>query len=95
MLHSGLRPSSIRIFLADGTPEGLWIVEKANWSGRALMCSRAQYLEVRTRGEFGSTGVYLLVRPGEQGSQSRIYVGEALCPHCCEKYAGMGGGSHG
>lgn len=59
MTQPGPSPASIRIFLAHGTPDGLRIVEKANWSGRALMCSRAQYLEVRTREEFSRTGVYL------------------------------------
>lgn len=77
MSHSGPSPATIRIFLAHGTPDGLRIVEKANWSGRALMCSRAQYPEVRQRDEFDRTGVYLLMGPGEQSSQPRIYVGEA------------------
>jgi len=72
---SGPRPTSIRIFLADGSPDGLRIVEKANWSGLALMCSRAQYPEIKSRDEFGKTGAYVLVGPGE--SSQRIYVGEA------------------
>lgn len=36
------RPTSIRIFLADGVPEGLRIVKKANWTGRAVVASRSQ-----------------------------------------------------
>ena len=27
---------SIRIFLPDGTPDGLKLVEKSNWSGRKM-----------------------------------------------------------
>ena len=77
MPHPGPNPATIRIYLAHGTPDGLRIVEKANWSGRALMCSRVQYPEVRKREEFDRTGVYLLLGPGERGSQPRIYVGEA------------------
>ena len=72
------RGTSIRIYLADGTPEGLRIVERSNWTGRALMVSRAQYAEVRPRPEFDRPGVYLLRgQPKHGGFNSRIYIGEA------------------
>lgn len=72
------RGTSIRVVLADGTPEGLRVVEKSNWTGRALMTSRAQYPEVRKREEFERPGVYLLRGPaGGEGFNSRIYIGEA------------------
>ncbi len=78
MSESDRRGTSIRIFLADGTPDGLRIVEKSNWTGIALMCSRKQYPEVRTRAEFQSAGVYLLSGPSEgDGLTQRIYIGEA------------------
>ena len=72
------RGTSIRIFLADGSPDGLRIVERSNWTGRAILCSRAQYPEVRGRDEFGRPGVYLLIGPAQRGgTQGRVYVGEA------------------
>ncbi len=72
------RPTSIRIFLADGTPDGLRVVEKSNWTGRALMTSRAQYPEIRSREELKGPGVYLLRgRATGRGFASRIYLGEA------------------
>lgn len=77
MAEPAHRPTSIRIFLADGTPEGLKIVGKSNWSGQALTCSRSQYPDARQREEFGRTGVYLLVGPGSSSSQPAVYVGEA------------------
>jgi Domain of unknown function (DUF4357) len=72
------RGASIRIYLADGTPNGLRLVEKANWTGLAIACSRAQWPGVRRREEFGRAGNYLLVgdAAGDAG-QARIYVGEA------------------
>ncbi len=70
------RPTSIRIFLADGTPDGIRIVEKSNWTGRAVVASRAQLTEALHRDELLRPGVYVLVGPGESGT-SRIYVGEA------------------
>jgi len=45
---SKLRPNSIRIFLAEGVPEGLRIVEKFNWTRRAVVGGSA-------RGDGGSS----------------------------------------
>jgi hypothetical protein len=68
---------SIRIFLADGVPDGLWIVEKSNWTGVGLMCPRAVYSRLREREELGRTGVYVLVGPSDSGvDRGRVYVGE-------------------
>ena len=35
--------TSIRIFLADGEADGVWVVEKSNWTGKALMAPRTRY----------------------------------------------------
>ena len=32
---------SLRIFVADGDPDGLRLVERSNWIGKALMFPRA------------------------------------------------------
>jgi Domain of unknown function (DUF4357) len=72
------RGTSIKIYLADGTADGLRIVEKANWTGVALACSRAQYPEIRSRGELTRTGIYVLIAdPEGPGAQPTVYVGEA------------------
>jgi hypothetical protein len=73
---STARPTSIRIFLADGTPEGIRIVEKSNWTGRAVVASRAQLTDALHRDELVRPGVYVLLGPSETGT-SRIYIGEA------------------
>ncbi len=70
------RPTSIRIFLSDGTPDGIRIVEKSNWTGRAVVASRAQLAEALKRDELSRPGVYILIGPSS-GGMSRIYVGEA------------------
>lgn len=76
--HSPRRGTSIRIFLADGTPEGLWVVEKSGWSGVALMWPRAIHAQARVRSELERPGLYLLVGPSEATvGKARIYVGEA------------------
>jgi len=70
------RQTSIRIFLADGVPEGLRIVEKSNWTGRAVVASRSQLDRALAREELGQPGVYMLTGSSDDGAP-RVYIGEA------------------
>lgn len=71
------RAFSIKIFLADGDPEGLKIIEKSNRTGAGVVFSRANYLEAaKKRPEFQQTGVYVLVGPSETSNRPIIYIGE-------------------
>ena len=69
-------PFTIKIFVADGDPDGLRVVDRINWSGKALIFPRALYPQVRSRDEFKQTGVYLLLGPSSDGSGETLYVGE-------------------
>ncbi len=71
------RGVTVKIFLADGKPEGLKIVEKSNWSGIGYMCSRSQLPDALKRSHFAGPGIYILIGQSEHGSQSSIYIGEA------------------
>ena len=75
-MNSEQRPATIRIFLADGTPDGLRIVEKSNWTGKCLVCSRAQFGDVKKRPDFSNTGVYILIGPEDESGLPMIYIGE-------------------
>jgi len=69
--------ASIRIYLADGTADGIWVVEKSNWTGKGLMASRTRYKELRAREDLDGPGVYALVGPTDSGVPPlRVYVGE-------------------
>ncbi|MGH7172769.1 MAG: DUF1810 family protein [Gemmataceae bacterium] len=70
------RPASITIFLADGLPDGLRTVEKAGWTGHAVVCPRSRFPEVKTNLEFARTGVYVLCGPSEEGDLPTVYIGE-------------------
>ncbi|AQU81277.1 MULTISPECIES: GIY-YIG nuclease family protein [unclassified Halomonas] len=70
------RPTSIRIFLADGIPEGLRVVEKSSWTGRAVVANRSQLERALARSEMAQPGVYVLTGQTEDGA-SKLYVGEA------------------
>ena len=71
------RGVSVKLFLVDGTPEGLKVVEKSNWTGIGLMCSRVQFADIQKRPEFNRPCVYVLLGPNESDGQPRIYIGEA------------------
>jgi hypothetical protein len=67
---------SLRIFVADGDPDGLRIVEKSNWIGKALVFPRALLPQVKARPELAQTGVYLILGPRPDGEGNMLYVGE-------------------
>ncbi|MCB9869690.1 MAG: GIY-YIG nuclease family protein [Planctomycetes bacterium] len=69
-------PYTIRIFLPDGTPDGLKLIEKSNWTGQGVVCPRTLLTDKRGRPEFLRTGVYILVGTPEPGGLPTINVGQ-------------------
>lgn len=69
-------PFILHILVADGDPDGLRVVERSNWNGKAVMFPRPLYTAVRKREEFQQPGVYLLLGPRADGEGETIYVGE-------------------
>lgn len=69
---------SIRLFLVDGTPNGLLTAEIMNWTGHVLTGPRSKLAELVQRPECGRTGVYFLVGPDPENSlHSKVYIGES------------------
>jgi len=71
------KPFSLRIFVTDGDPDGLRVVERSNWIGKALMFPRALLPKVKLRAELSQTGVYLLLGPRDEGERSMLYIGQS------------------
>lgn len=71
-----IRGFSVHLFLPDGDPDGVKIVEKSNWTGKGLVIPRSLFSETRSRPELGHTGVYILFGPDEKSQLPRVYVGE-------------------
>jgi len=71
-----MRPFSLKIFLPDGIPDGLKIIEKSNWTGCGVVFPRSLFPDRKQREEFNRTGVYVLVGPAEEGDLPTIYIGE-------------------
>lgn len=70
------RPFSIRIFVPDGDPDGLRMVEKSNWTGVGVVFKRTNYKQVVSRPEFERTGVYVLMGYSEESALPTVYIGE-------------------
>jgi len=77
MTHpDALRRFNVEIYFPEGSPEGLRLVYKSNWSGLGIVCPRNRYAEAKKRSEFSRSGVYLLIGRNEEDNQE-IYIGES------------------
>lgn len=68
-------PFTIRIFVPDGDPEGIRIIDRMNWTGLGIAFPRDQWPRVRTRNEFSKAGVYILVGQTEEDLPT-LYIGQ-------------------
>ena len=71
-------PYTIRVFVPDGDPEGVKIVELLNWTGVGIALPRSAWPKVRERPEFKRSGVYILTgsAEGTDDELPTIYVGQ-------------------
>ena len=72
-------PFTIRIFVPDGDPGGVKIIERLNWTGVGLAFPRSEWPRLRNRAEFGRAGVYILTgtAEGTDDDLPTVYVGQA------------------
>jgi len=70
-------PFTIRVFVADGNPDGVRLVDRLNWTGVGVVFPRDQWSTARNRVELGRTGVYILVgyKEGDEDLPT-LYIGE-------------------
>jgi hypothetical protein len=71
-----IKGKSIRIYLAEGTPQGVLIAEIVNWTGQVLAAPRSKLAELLARDETRQTGLYFLAGEDAQGAE-RLYIGES------------------
>ncbi|CAM3532942.1 GIY-YIG nuclease family protein [Elizabethkingia occulta] len=67
---------TIRLFLVDGTANGLTTAELSNWTGIGVKVPRIKIREYSNRPEFQKPGVYILIGKGEN-NEDAAYIGEA------------------
>lgn len=73
-MKQAIPPSTIKIFLANGLPDGIRVIQKTGWNGSAVVSSRLQLPEALKREEFGRSGVYLLM--SRDADECILYIGE-------------------
>lgn len=84
-------PFMLRIFVPEGTYDGVRFIDRLNWSGLGVMVPRARWTQTRHRAEFARPAVYLLSGASNERGRPRIYVGQAeslrqrLDSHCQTK----------
>lgn len=86
---------TIRIYVPNGDPEGVKIVDRMNWTGTAISFPRDQWVETKSRKQFdasGDVGIYVLVGYSQTDDElPTIYIGEGdgvrnrIDSHCKNK----------
>lgn len=70
-------PFTLRIFVPDGDPEGVRIIDRMNWTGLGIVFPREKWPTTRPRHEFGRPGVYILTGYRNANDElPTIYIGE-------------------
>lgn len=70
-------PFTIRIFVPDGDPEGIRLIDRMNWTGVGVAFPRTKWSEVRQRTEVQRTGIYILRGyVGEEADLPTLYIGQ-------------------
>jgi len=72
------QPYTIRIFVPEGEPNGLRIIENVNWNGTGVVFPRDKWASALKHGNIGKAGVYVLWGASTETDdpRPRIYVGE-------------------
>jgi hypothetical protein len=68
---------TIKIYLPNGTPNGILIAEITNWTGKVIVAPHTQLAELAKRSEVMKTGVYVLSgQDPDNPLRDRVYIGE-------------------
>jgi len=68
---------TIRIFVPDGDPEGVRVIDRMNWTGLGIIFPREKWPTTKQRPEFSRTGLYVLSGyEKEEDELPTIYIGE-------------------
>ncbi len=69
---------TVRVFLVDGTSNGILTAEIMNWTGRITVTPRSMLAEFAKRNEAGRTGVYILAGEDvDNPGKNIVYIGES------------------
>lgn len=70
-------PFTIRIFVPDGNPDGVRLIDRMNWTGQGIVFPREIWREARNRPELDRIGIYILVGyENEDDDLPTLYIGQ-------------------
>jgi hypothetical protein len=70
-------PFTIRIFVPDGNPDGVRLIDRMNWTGQGIVFPREVWQEAKKRPELDRIGVYILVGyENEEDDLPTLYIGQ-------------------
>lgn len=72
-----MQPATIKLFLVNGSPDGLRTAEISNWTGKAVACPRSEIKALLEREECDGPGVYFLYGIDAETEMPALYIGEA------------------
>jgi hypothetical protein len=72
-----MQPATIKLFLAQGDPDGLRTAEISNWTGKAIVCPRSKLRDLIAREEMKKPGIYCLTGTDPISGEPALYIGEA------------------
>ena len=72
----GIHGKSLKIFLMDGSPNGRWMCELSNWTGKAYKVPRTSYKKILGRDELRNPSVYFLFGYDDDKGRPLVYIGE-------------------
>lgn len=70
------RGKSLKIFLMDGIPNGRWMCELSNWTGKAYKIPRTYYKQCIDRNELRTPSIYFLFGHDDNSGKPVAYIGE-------------------
>ena len=71
-------PYTIRIFVPEGEPDGVRIIDRPNnWTGVGIAFPRDKWQETKRRAELQGAGVYILVGSRENEEVPALYIGQS------------------
>ncbi|GAA2854549.1 hypothetical protein GGQ99_003162 [Aminobacter niigataensis] len=77
-IENGTFGRTIKLFLVDGSPNGLMIATLHGWTGSLAVCRQSTFDKLLKRPELDRTGVYILYGPDPDNPlKMRAYIGEA------------------
>jgi len=70
------RPYTIKLFMPNGNPNSIKIIEKMNWTGVGIEMSRDDWETHKNRKEFDQAGIYVLIGYDENSDLPKVYIGQ-------------------